>query len=110
MRTWPALLLAPCLALADQSVAYALVGWSCASQNHTAAQLVHAAFLIATLATLIPAWRSLRRARAHDAVYAGPNDSRARVLAQSALLVGALSAAMIVAMWIPQWLLSPCFA
>jgi hypothetical protein len=108
MRTWPALLLAPVLALADQSVAYAMVGWSCAWQNHAAAHWVHGAFLLATLATLIPAWRAHRTTR--DPAGLSDNGSRAALTARSALLVGALSAAMIGAMWIPQWVLSPCFA
>jgi hypothetical protein len=94
VRTWPALLLAPSLALADQGVAYAMVGWSCASQNQGVGHLVHAAFLLAILATLIP----MR------------HNSRAAFFTQTAFLVGALSAAVVVAMWIPQWVLSPCFA
>jgi hypothetical protein len=109
MRNWTALLLAPCLVLADQGVAYAMVGWSCASQNHGAAHFVHGAFLLATIATLVPAWRAYRIAGG-DSIAAGASAPRAAVLAQTALLAGALSAAMIVAMWIPQWVLSPCFA
>jgi ferric-dicitrate binding protein FerR (iron transport regulator) len=109
MRTWPALLLAPVLALADQSVAYAMVGWSCASQNHAASHWVHAAFLLATIATLVPAWRAHRTTRA-SAGRPRERGSREAFTAQLALLVGALSAAMIGAMWIPQWVLSPCFA
>ena len=40
MRTWPGIVLAPVLALADQSVAYALVKWGCDYQQFAALQWV----------------------------------------------------------------------
>jgi hypothetical protein len=108
MRTWPALILAPLLALADQSVAYALVGWSCAEQNRVALHLVHAAFLAATVLTLLPEVRLLRPI-AHTVDIGGSQD-RQVMLAIVALMVGALSALVIVAMWVTNWMLSPCYA
>jgi hypothetical protein len=110
MRSWPALLLAPSLVLADQGIAYALVGWSCASQSHSPAHWVHAAFLAAVLATLVPAWRSLGIAQPQLAADDGGSGLRRAFFAEAALLLGALCALMILAMWIPQWMLSPCFA
>src|SRR5437867_2641457 len=56
MRTWFALLGAPFLALADQSVSYATVGWSCAHQHTLVVHAVHGVFLAAiVLATLLAA-------------------------------------------------------
>jgi uncharacterized membrane protein (DUF4010 family) len=110
MRTWPALLLAPALVLTDQSVAYALVDWSCASQSRGLPHLVHALFLAATLATVTLAWRSHRMARERRQRDEGESGVRPALMAEIAVLVGLLSAAVIVAMWIPQWMLSPCFA
>jgi hypothetical protein len=108
MNAGLALLLAPLLALADQGVAYALVGWSCASQNHAVSHGVHLAFLLATLATMAPAWRSVRVARGMPKWDEGDSGDRRRFIALCALLTGAICAAAIVAMWIPQWVLPPC--
>ena len=45
MRTWFALLGAPVLALMNQSVSYATVGWSCAHRHPLALHAVHGAVL-----------------------------------------------------------------
>jgi len=110
MRTWPGIVLAPFLALADQSVAYALVQWGCHAQQTTSLHLVHAAFLLAALATLVPAWPAAMRRPVPDAALPGDNHDREHFLSVVALMVGSLSALVIVGLWIPQWVLSPCFA
>ena len=88
---WAGLILAPLLALADQSVSYALVEWSCAHQNVVAGHVVHALFFVATVATFFPALP-----RRHE------------VLGMVSIMVSVLSALVILAMWLPQWFLSPC--
>lgn len=110
MRTWPGIILAPLLALADQSVAYALVQWGCAYQQHGTLQLVHAVFLVAALATLIPAWPGAMRRKLADRALPGDSHDRHHFMSVLSLMVGSLSALVIVALWIPQWVLSPCFA
>jgi hypothetical protein len=110
MRTWPGIVLAPLLALADQSVAYALVQWGCFHQQFAALQLVHAFFLAATLATLVPAWPGAMRARLPDRAAPGDTHDRHHFMSVVSLMLGAFSALVIVALWIPQWVLSPCFA
>jgi len=110
MRTWPGIVLAPLLALADQSVAYALVQWGCDYQQFTALQLVHFVFLLGSLATLIPAWPAAMTRAVPDAAIPGDNHDRRHFLSVVALMTGSLSALVIVALWIPQWILSPCFA
>jgi hypothetical protein len=105
-RTWPAVLLAPVLALADQSVAYALVPWSCSHQSMGWLHAVHATFLVATLATLVAPWSRL-------APGAPPTSSdeqveRRNFFALVGVLVAVFSALVIVAMWIPQWLIPAC--
>jgi hypothetical protein len=109
MRTWPALLLAPLLVLADQAIAYALAGWSCAHQHAIVAHVIHALFLAAVLAMTALAWTDARTGFAATRESAGFSVHRHDVMAVGALAVGALSAVIIVAMWIPQWVLSPCF-
>ena len=106
MRTWFALLVAPLLALADQSVAYATTGWACAHQQSIAVHGVHFVFLVCVIAATVMAWR-LWRARAPGA---GESAARRHFLAGLATASGALSVLLIAAMWYPSWVLSPCFA
>ena len=108
MRIWFALLVAPILALTDQSIAFAMTGWACANQQAFAMHGVHLLFLAATLAATIVAWgrwRATLRAKTSDETLA-----RRRFLAGLATASGALSALVIAAMWVPNWMLSPCFA
>src|SRR5205814_3498491 len=63
MRIWPALLVAPLLALLDQAIAYATAGWECARQGTLAMQGVHALFLAATLTCTFIAWQRCREDR-----------------------------------------------
>jgi len=108
MRIWFALLAAPMLALADQSIAFAMTGWACAHQQALAMHGVHALFLAATVAATIAAWglwRSTLRAKtSHETL------ARRHFLAGLATASAALSALVIAAMWVPNWMLSPCFA
>lgn len=110
MRTWPGIVLAPLLVLADQSVAYALVEWGCHAQRFGTLQGVHFVFLVGALATLVPAWRGATRPAMPEAGLPGDNHDRRHFMAVVSLMVGSLSALTIVALWIPQWVLSPCFA
>src|SRR6185503_7117524 len=110
MRTWPGIVLTPLLALADQSVAYALVEWGCHAQQFATLQVVHLVFLLGALATLVPAWPGAMRPSAPQAVLPGDNHDRHHFMSVLSLMVGSLSALIIVALWIPQWVLSPCFA
>jgi hypothetical protein len=110
MRTWPGIVLAPLLALADQSVAYALVQWGCSYQHAGAIQLVHLVFFLGALATLVPAWPGAMRPRVPDRALPGDNHDRHHFTSMVSLWLGALSALVILAMWIPNWVLSPCFA
>jgi hypothetical protein len=103
-----ALLMAPAMVLADQSTAYALAGWSCAHQDSVVPHVVHGIFLAAVLVATALAWTTARSGFAMSREAAGFSTHRHDVMALSALALGVLSAAIIVAMWIPQWVLSPC--
>jgi hypothetical protein len=115
LSVWPALLLAPLLALGLQSVAYALVTPSCASQQTAALHGVNAGALVLALAMTGLAWQAWRRSVASlapgtriTASEAGRAESRRSFLALVATTVGALSSLVIVALWLPVWFLSPC--
>ena len=109
MKIWPAFVGAPLLALADQGVAYALVPWSCAQQHVVPVHAAHALFLLATLAVTWPAWRIFRLTIGAPKRDEGQSGDRMPFLSISAVLVGVLSAAVIAAMWLPAWVLSPCY-
>lgn len=112
MGTWPALLLAPLLALAEQSIVYALATPTCQSQREAWLHGVPLLFFAACVALTLLAWREARRLRT-DAMPALDADRRAMrpyFLAWAAIGVGALSSLVILALWIPQWVLSPCFS
>jgi hypothetical protein len=85
------------------------VEWGCHAQQFATLQLVHLAFLVACLATLIPAWPGAMRPALPDAGVPGDNRDRHHFMSVVSLMVGSLSALVIVALWIPQWVLSPCF-
>lgn len=102
------LLLAPSVALAAQSVLYALVTPSCATQARLQMHLVAAVALAvaAVLAVLAFSDSSLRRGEP-----ASPDDDRLpprRFLADAGTAVAALSCLVILGMWFALWVLSPC--
>ena len=104
MAIWLALLAAPILALADQSVALAMTAWSCRGQHALVLHVVHLPFALATAAATLLAWRRWREtdSAASDA------SARSHFLAGMAIGVAALSLLVILTMWIPTWLLSSC--
>src|SRR5436305_12125176 len=105
MRIWLALLIAPILALTDQSVAYAAAAWACgAHQGVAVMHAVHALFLAAIATTTVMAWRHWQGTRSTT-----ERSATRHFLAGIATASAALSALAILAMWIPNWLLSPCF-
>jgi hypothetical protein len=112
MPIWPALLAAPSLALAHLSVSYALVTPSCAAQHSNWLHLSSVVFLAVAVASTAMAFVEAR-GRARRSVPEATMDSdlaevRPWFIASVATLVGLLSSLVIIGIWIPQWLLSPC--
>ena|SRR5438132_4735537 len=108
MRIWLALIIAPVLALTDQSVSLALAGWSCVHHMTVIPHAVHVVALLVTLVATVMAlrlWRATVSARTTNEALA-----RRHFLAGVATAVGFLSAVVVAAMWIPNWMLSPCLA
>jgi hypothetical protein len=113
MPIWPALLLAPSLSLAHVSIAAALVNPACASQQTVWLHLSSGALLaMSLLCTVMALAETRRRNRVEQGASADSDSAPARpyFLAQVAVLIGLLSSLVITAIWIPQWLLSPCIA
>jgi hypothetical protein len=108
MRIWLALIIAPLLALTDQTLAFSMVGWACAHQNPALLHASHALFLALAAATGLVAWwywRETSSASAHDGAR-----RQLHFLAGISTTVAALSALAIAAMWIPTWMISACTA
>jgi hypothetical protein len=125
MLSWPALLLGPLIALCDLSIALALVGPACENQSRS---LLHAVSIVSVavvaVMTLLAwwAWRDQLRAGPNGALgadaHALPAVTRAdldsaahrpQFVALIGLVLGALSLLVCVALWLPIWLLSPCY-
>ena len=107
MRSWLALIVAPLLALLDQSVSFAAVDWACAHQNAIVVHAAHAVFLVLTVGTAVAAWQLWREP---GLAPAGEAPARRRFVAGIAAAMAALSALTIAAMWIATWMLAPCVA
>ena len=108
MGNWPALLVAPSLALANLSITYALVSPSCARQNTAALHLVSAAILLLCVLFSWQAWRNWRATRLGGPEGGDQRLQRRPFVAIVALMVGALSSLTVLALWFPSWILSPC--
>lgn len=113
---WPALLLAPLIALGDLSLLYALVAPSCARQDSIVLHTLAALSVALTLGMTVLAWRGWvatadREDGATGVTGSDVHDSRsrARFVALVATLTGALSSLVVLALWIPIWMLSPCW-
>ena len=110
MRIWLALLAAPSLALAAQSIMYALVTPACSIQTRAAIHLVAAVSLaLCVIFTLLArdAGAPVRFGADHDD---GEASTTRHFLAVVATAVGALSSIVVVGMWIAAWVLSPCYS
>ena len=118
MLSWPALLLAPLVALAQQSIAYALVTPACAQQSRSVLHAVAAGSGVRVRAVRALAGRAWCappapgevRGESRAVTFADGNgaSARPRFVDLVAVTVGALSALVCVAQWVPIWILSPC--
>jgi hypothetical protein len=115
MTVWPALLLAPLLALGHLSLAYSLVTPSCAVQDSVGLNGLSAFSLTFALLMTALAWRTWsrrlpphEREPAHTVSDTDDEANRPHFVALVATLTGAFSSLVILAMWLPLWLLPPC--
>ncbi len=109
MRIFLALIVAPALALATQSIMYALVTPEC---SHQVRVVIHAVAFVALVLCIVFALMArgaaMPSAITPDEDVADPPATR-HFLAVVASAVGALSALVVAGMWIGAWILSPCF-
>jgi hypothetical protein len=111
-RIWPSLLLAPAMALGELSIVYAMVTPLCSVQGGEWMHAVSLAFVVAGALLTALAWAEARRLKqAHGAPVPTDTDRHGPqqlFLARVATWSGALSLLVMVALWIPPWVLSPC--
>lgn len=105
---WIGVLVPPIVFLIDLEVAYALVPTACSTRNRLPVHLVH----LASLLLMLFAWVTARRCwKATGSTWpveeGGPLGSR-RLLAGIGMLLSGFVALVIVAMWIPSFILDPC--
>jgi hypothetical protein len=91
---WTGLLLAPAAWLTSLEVGYVLVRPDCAAGTLLRQHLVHAVFLLIALGGLLVAWRARQAER--------------EFLATLGVLVSASFVLVLVAQWIPTFLIHPC--
>ena len=108
MRTWLALLGAPSAVLTALSVDYALVTPSCAWRTLLPLGSVTGTALLFSIVATLLAWHRWREAGMVAPASAPALPARPGMMACAATWVGMLSTLALVAMWIPQWLISPC--
>ena len=112
MRSWLALIAAPSLALLAQAIMFALVTPSCMEQTRAVIHAVAALFLAINAVLAVLAYGDWMRYGAlpgqpPDSDEADPASTR-RFVAIAATGVAALSALVVLAMWIGVWVLWPC--
>jgi hypothetical protein len=105
---WTGLLLPPVAFLANVEFAYAVVPAACSAGTVVLVHLVHLLCLLLALVGGLVAWRSWRSAGAEWPGEQGGPLARSRFMAGSGVLGSALFALVIVAQWIPSFVLSPC--
>ena len=105
---WTGLLLAPAAFLLNLEVAYALVPTACSSSSRL---LVHAVHLVCLVLAALGTLTALRRWRLTGETWpggAGGRLSRSRFMSGVGLLLSLFIVMVIVAQWIPSFVLSPC--
>jgi hypothetical protein len=95
MRLWPALILAPCFALASISLGYALVTPACESSRTWIVHLSIVLFLVLSVGTTLLAGQALASARRE-------------FLPLVATWTGGFFSAVILAQWLTVFLIAPC--
>ena len=105
---WAGLLLPPLAFLINLAVGYAFVTRSCDRGDQLLIHLTHLACLLLSLGGAWAAWRAWQAEGAEWPGQGGGAVGRTRFMAGLGLLTGAMFILVIVAQWIPGFLLSPC--
>lgn len=108
--TWLALVITPILALTNLTIAYALVTPACEDQSSLMLHAVAIGSLALSLLLTFMAWQQWQKYSILPTHPEDDADVRKSFLPAVASMAGLLSTLVIAAQWLPQWILSPCFA
>ena len=101
-------LLSPIVFLIDLEVAYALVPAACSERNRLLVHVVHLVCLLLALFGWATAWRCWKATGSTWPAEEGGPLGRSRFMAGVGVWMSALFALVILAMWIPSFILDPC--
>jgi hypothetical protein len=102
------LLVPPIAFLIDLEAAYALVPTACSTRNPLLVHLVHLACLLLVVFAWVTAWRCWKATGSTWPAEEGGPLGRSRLLAGIGVLMSALFTLVILAMWLPSFILDPC--
>jgi hypothetical protein len=105
---WTGLLLAPAAFLLNLEVAYALVPVACSSGSRLLVHIVHAVCLLLAAFGAITALRQWKLTGETWPGETGGRIGRSRFMAGLGLYLSLLFVMVILAQWIPSFVLSPC--
>ena len=105
---WLANLLAPIAFLIELEVAYMLVPRACEAGNLLPVHLAHAGALLLGLAGGFFAWREWQTWVNQRSTDMGERAVRSRFMARVGLLTSGGFVLVILALWLPSFLLDPC--
>jgi hypothetical protein len=105
---WTGFLLAPAAFLLNLEVAYALVPAACSGGTRLSIHVVHAVCVLLAAVGGMIAWRRWRLTGETWPGGEGGRLSRSRFMSGVGLLLSLFIVMVIVAQWIPSFMLSPC--
>jgi hypothetical protein len=105
---WTGLLLAPVAFLLNLEIGYALVPTACSSRSELLTHVVHLVCLLLALFGGITAWRCWKATGETWPAGEGGPLSRSRFMAGLGWLISSLFTLVILAQWIPSFILDPC--
>jgi hypothetical protein len=105
---WTGVLLPPVAFLLNLEVAYALVPAACNARTVVLVHVVHLISLGLTVFAGVVAWRTWQRSGATWPGSEGGRLSRTQFLAGMGILMGLTFGLVILAQWIPSFILDPC--
>jgi hypothetical protein len=105
---WAGLLVGPLAWGADLMVRYALVHWSCGTQQTVVLKIISAVTLLVVIGAGFVAARAYSQIPAGAPTDGGRPIDRSRFMALGGMLTAALFALVVIAGAIPPWVLDAC--